>query len=94
MENGIVLNKKIKELRFSNHIDISLSKNLYYLGVFMTRICLISQNPNDSWCIENLSDDQIDDFYLRFTLIMRSFWGELDTNYEEFLFMENPLYYI
>lgn len=65
---------------------------VHFLSLSIEKSFSSTSNINDVWNIENLDLDELEEFYDRFTHIMRIFWGRIPLRNDDHILNENPLF--
>ena len=85
-----IINTIKKDIYESN---FKLISDIHYVNITIQKYFFCHLNNNDVYSIENISDELIQEFYDRFSHLMRIFWKKIDYKEWELFFLENPLYF-
>lgn len=73
-------------------VNKEILTEVYFLSLSIEKSFSSTSNLNDVWNIENLDLDELEEFYDRFTHIMRIFWGRIPLRNDDHILNENPLF--
>ncbi len=73
-------------------VDKEILTEVYFLSLSIEKAFSSTSNLNDVWNVENLGLDELEEFYDRFTHIMRIFWGRIPLRNDDHILNENPLF--